>query len=468
MFVRNRFQTSFPSPSRTVALAFLAAVAVGAILLSLPFCHLPEARAAAVQAATPFRNLVRTVFLATSAICVTGLDPIGIQGLSTAGLVVLTVLVQLGGIGIMTVGTFVFLAAGRSLSVSEERSVMASTGETKPHDVGTILRSTFAFTLAWETMGTILLAARIAALNPDYGFFRALGHGAFYAIMSFCNAGFNPFPEGADLAADPLLALPVCALAIVGGIGFIVHANLLSLRPWRRDRARRGRLSLHSRIVLEGLFVVLALDLLVFLGLEWNHSFAQFGGTWNRLVAGLFQGVTTRSTGFDGVPPTGLTPAAQLFTLVMMFVGAAPGSTGGGVKTTTLWVLGATVVAMFRSRQCPELHGRTVPRHVVNEAVAVLTMYLGIAGLTTFGLFVTESPTAANAGSILFEAVSAFCNNGLEFQGTTQALSPAGQIVLTLAMFAGRVGPVALVLTLFRPHVADRSKRFPEENIIVG
>ena len=256
-------------------------------------------------------------------------------------------------------------------------------------------------------------------------------------------------------------------LSLVGGIGFLVHANLFSLRPWYRNRIARGRLTLHSRLVLEGLLAVVALDLLVYLSLEWNGAYAGLGAR-DTFCAALFQTFSTRSSGFAAVPAADLCGASRLFTIVMMFVGAAPGSTGGGLKTTTVAVLGATVLAMFRARETPEIHDRSIPRRIVNDAVAILALSLCIVLVAAFGLLLLERPGPDRAGALVFEAVSAFVNNGLEIGGTTAALSRPSQILLSLCMFVGRLGPATIALTLFHPHVEDRTKRFPEENVIVG
>ena len=151
-----------------------------------------------------------------------------------------------------------------------------------------------------------------------------------------------------------------------------------------------------------------------------------------------------------------------------MFVGAAPGSTGGGLKTTTVSVLFATMAAMFTGRETPEIHGRSLPRRAVNDALAVLALALALVFATAFALFAIERPGPERAPALVFEAVSAFSNNGMEIEGTTAGLSTASKAVLSLAMFAGRLGPVTLVLVLFRPGAADKTKRFPEENVVVG
>lgn len=459
MFVRTRSRGAPLAAPKILALSFAAAALVGFLLLALPVS----------SADGRWHADVPRLFTATSAICVTGLDPIGVgAALSPFGLAVLTLLAQLGGIGIMTVGTFLFVAIGRTLSVTEERSVASSLGEMRPNNMRRILTGTLVFTFAWELAGAVFLAWRLRAADAALPLGKAAAHGAFFSVMSFCNAGFSLHADSfAPFLHDPSIVLCSVVLSLVGGIGFLVHANLFSLRPWYRNRIARGRLTLHSRLVLEGLLAVVALDLLVYLSLEWNGAYAGLGAR-DTFCAALFQTFSTRSSGFAAVPAADLCGASRLFTIVMMFVGAAPGSTGGGLKTTTVAVLGATVLAMFRARETPEIHDRSISRRIVNDAVAILALSLCIVLVAAFGLLLLERPGPDRAGALVFEAVSAFVNNGLEIGGTTAALSRPSQILLSLCMFVGRLGPATIALTLFHPHVEDRTKRFPEENVIVG
>jgi len=459
MIAGSRFRRSIGAPSRLVVLAFAAAVAVGALLFATP----------AANADGAWHLDLRSVFLATSACCVTGLDPVGAgAALTPFGLAVLAVLVELGGLGIMTIGTFLFLAAGRSLSVDEERSIMNTLGASAPRQVGPVLRQTIAFTLFWELAGALALAWRFAAADPEAGPARALARGAFFAEMSFCNAGFSLYADSfAPLLRDPAATYISCVLSLVGGIGFVVHANLLATRPWRSNRLARGRLSLNARLALEGVAAVVLLSLLAYPALEARGAYAGLsaGGTFR---AALFQAFSSRSSGFACVPVASYGAATLVFTMALMFVGAAPGSTGGGVKTTTVSVLFATVRAMFYSRDTPELHGRSLPRRVVGDAIAVTVLAVLAVSATAFALLFVEADGGASPGALVFEAVSAFANNGMEIDGTTAGLSGPGLAIVSLAMFAGRLGPVALVLTLFRSQRTDLSKRYPEETVAVG
>ena len=229
MLARSKFRQAFVSAPRALVLAFAAAIALGGLLLAAPFASADGA----------WHLGIDRLFVATSAACVTGLDPIGVgAALSPAGLALLVVLVQLGGIGIMTAGTIFFVVLGRSLSVTEERSVSASLGEVHAGDMRRILLGTMRYTLFREAAGAVVFFARMRVLFPEKGDAFAAAGGAFFAVMSFCNAGFSLFGDSfAPFLRDPASMLCAIALSLVGGIGFVVHANLLALRPWRRDQA---------------------------------------------------------------------------------------------------------------------------------------------------------------------------------------------------------------------------------------
>ena len=459
MLSRTRFRNAFSSAPRMLLLAFALAIAIGGLLLATPWANADAAWHVGAD----------RLFVAASAVCVTGLDPIGVgTALSRFGLAVLALLVQLGGIGIMTVGTFLFLSFGRALSVDEERSVSYEIGSAADHTTRKVIVATLLFSLAWELAGALLFYRLFRGGAAPLPAGRAAAHAAFFAVMSFCNAGFSLFPDSfAPFAHRPAVVLVSTALAAAGGLGFLVHANLLALRPWRRNRLARGRLSLHARVALEAMAATCALAFLVFLLSGWHGPLAALR-PGEKFSAALFQTFSARASGFAIVPTCALPAPALFFAAGLMFLGAAPGSTGGGVKTTCFMVLAATVVAMFSSRETPEMHGRSVPRAVVNNAVAGFLLGLGIVLLVAFGLLLAEAGGAARPAALVFEAVSAFGNNGLEIEGTTAGLSPAGMLLCTLAMYAGRVGPASFVLVLFHPHRADLSKRYPEENLLVS
>ncbi|MGN0844598.1 MAG: potassium transporter TrkG [Kiritimatiellia bacterium] len=434
---------------------------LGALLLALPFANRDAA----------WHVSIRTLTLAASAVSVTGLDPVDIaQHLTTFGFFIIALLVQIGGIGIMTFGTQLFLMVGRSLSVHEERTVKASLGESRLNALGPMLHATILFTFFSEIIGAAILAWRFHASNPAlYPPLRALGHGAFFSIMGFCNAGFSLYEDSVmSFASDPIALHTVTLLSVIGGLGFIVIMNLFHLRPWKRDRSNRGYLSLHSRIVLSSNAILFACSTILFILLESNAAFAGMSFP-EQLSRAAFHSSALRSAGFSVFPAETMTKASELLSMIYMFIGGAPGSTAGGIKVSTLVVLAATVRAAFCSRRTPELHFRSIPRDVVNNAIAILALCSALVLSTAFLLSVFEAANSnLAANDILFESISAFSNCGLEPSGRTASLSDPSLFFLAICMFFGRLGPVTIGLTLFHPRATDLTKRYPEENVIVG
>lgn len=458
MRIRIRSVGTVMSPQRSIAAAFASAILIGTLLLSLPWAH-TDGR---------WHLDADIVFLSTSAVCVTGLDPVGIgTELSFFGICVLLMLVQLGGIGIMTVGTFFFVFMGRRLSVSEERAVIASLGENSVGNVVPMLKKTLVFTFSWELIGALFIAYILAEMH-GYEPNHALGHGLFISIMSFCNAGFGLFPDSlCRYSENPVLMLLVSLFVIAGGTGFVVHSNVLSLRPWKKSLSERGRLTLHSKIVLASSAALIAVCTMLYLLIEWNGAFSHL--SWrDKLVGAFFHSVTSRTAGFAGVSTESLSPASQILTMAEMFIGAAPGSTGGGIKLTTAAVIVATVCSMLKNRSETEMFGRTVQERTVREAVAITVLSLSIVAAAVFVLSVTEPVDKTGAGilRLSFEAVSAYATCGLS-AGSTSSLTVPGKLVVSLLMFIGRLGPMTLAMTMARAG-ASTPKRYPEENVLVG
>ncbi|MGI5869135.1 MAG: potassium transporter TrkG [Kiritimatiellia bacterium] len=455
--MRAIFKNSKPrrSPERLLAMSFAAAIAIGAILLATPAAHLDGRWHVGIDA----------LFLSTSAVCVTGLDPIGIgASLSRFGLGVVLLLVELGGLGIMTVGTFFFIAMGRRLSRAEEDAVMSALGEGRAGNVAAIIRSTLVFALSWEIAGGALLARCLHA-NHGLPIAEALWQGAFMSVMAFCNAGFTIAADSMiPYAHDAALLGALLALMIAGGLGFIVHTDLLAHALRRKPRTSR-RLSLHTRLVLMGTGVVLAIGTATILALEGSNAFDAFPFPGKALGA-LFQTATSRTTGFAAVPTTSLRAATTILVMGVMFVGAAPGSTGGGIKITTAVVLFAVIRDMLRNRDCTEICERAVPRRVVVDAIAITLLSLAVVGGAVFILSWTEEGSGLAALPLVFETVSAFTTTGLSL-GVTASLSALGKGCIILCMFIGRLGPVTLALSLSSRQTVP-GRRYPEENVIVG
>jgi len=416
-------------------------------------------------------SIVDALFLATSATCVTGLSVIDIgTELTLWGQLTLLLLIQLGGLGIMTLSTVLLLVLRRDLSF-RSRFVMQDTFSHSPlADLHLLLRNVIAFTLLFETLGTLLLYLRFQGeLEP----WVAIYYAAFHAISAFCNAGFGLFADNLmRYHADPLVNLTVAGLIIAGGIGFLVlHDIVQSRRKGETLVLYWRRLSLHTKMVLSMTGLLILGGTLFFLGAEWSFGFREMP-LGEKCLAAFFQSVTTRTAGFNTVDIGTLENVTLLGAIMLMFIGASPGSTGGGIKTSTLGVL----LALSRSRLTGSEHvhafKRSIPMETINRAFAIFALSVIIVMLGTAGLLISELgsvPAPRNRGQVLellFETTSAFGTVGLSM-GVTPKLSQGGKCILVLIMFTGRLGPLVIATALQFKESKGRF-RYAEERIMVG
>jgi trk system potassium uptake protein TrkH len=334
-----------------------------------------------------------------------------------------------------------------------------------------LLWRTIVFTLWIEGAGALLLALRLR-LTHGYEWSKALAHGIFHSVSAFCNAGFALHETSlVQWRHDPAILLIVSALIVLGGLGFLVLFNLSSIRFWTRDRVQRGRLTLHSKIVLLTSGVLILAGGAAFLALEQGHTL--HGLDWpDRLSCALLQSITPRTAGFNVVEIAAVKPATRFMTVLLMFIGGSPASTAGGVKTTTMVVLMLTVYAMISSREDTEALHRTIPAKIVREAISIFM--LGVLCVVVFftALLITEdaallSLDLATPYDVFFETVSAFGTVGLS-TGVTPQLSSAGRLLVTVCMFVGRLGPLTLALVIGTRDTRTQPIRYPEEEVVVG
>lgn len=428
-----------------IPLGFIGVILVGAGLFSLP-----------VSGGLGFMD---ALFTACSAVCITGLtviDP-GIA-LTTFGQVVLMVLVQIGCTGIMTFGTFILVIAGQRLSLDQEFSITNAYGVKGVKGFrGLVIWVVFSM-LAIEGLGAWALNAE---LHSPY---RAW----FYSVMAFCNAGFTIDQGGlASFVERPPVLLMMGALIILGGMGFMAIYNICTIKFWRRSLIRQGRLSLHTRVVIWSTAAFVAAAFIVFLSVEFRGALS--GMPWGeKLSVAFFQAVTPRTSGFSVISLETMHPVTRFFSELLMFIGAAPGSAGGGIKVTTFVVFLFTVHSYCHRRREVVLSKRTIPPEVIREAFIITFVFLFCIALTAASLLITEHGRAGyDFEKILFESVSAVTTTGLSFDGTTASLSMAGRFVIMLAMFVGRLGALTIVLMISGDDEPE-TVRYPKEDILVG
>ena len=432
----------------SVALGFLALIVVGAILLSCPLS----------RNAGTWGGWADGIFTACSAVCVTGLTVVDVAAeYNFAGRIVLLTLVEIGCVGLMTLGTFLLLAIGRRLSLASEFSLMNAYGVPAVKGLRGLIVSVVVSMAVLQGVGTAALYWR------THDLFDAV----FYSIMGFCNAGFSIYPGSlAHFADDPYAMLTMTFLTVVGGIGFLVIYNLATFRFLRRRSGARGRLSLHARVVLRFSFYLTALMFALFLLAEWNGALAGFPVA-KKLTAGLFQAVTPRTCGFCVVPTESLQPITRLVYSFMMFMGGAPGSAAGGLKVTTLAVLVYTLFAMCRGESETVIDRRAVSMEIVRESIVIGMSLVALVAVATGALFVTEASRGIALDALFFEAVSAITTTGLSVGDTTVRLSGGGRAVVMCAMFLGRLGALTVVM-MIGDRESKRHVRYPNEELVVG
>lgn len=432
----------------TVALGFLALIAVGALLLSLPQCRVSG----------EWGDFQSSAFTACSAVCVTGLTVVDIAAtFSLTGQIVLLVLVEVGCLGLMMCGTFLMIAIGRRLSLASEFSLMNAYGVEQVKGVKSLILWVIGSMLFFELVGA---AALWWKLRDPY-------LSIFYSVMGFCNAGFSILPGSiAAFADDPWVVMTLAFETILGSIGFLVIFNLLTFKFVHRPSGGRGRMSLQSRVVLRFTGYLLAVGFIAFLALEWNGA---LGGMDlpRKLYVAFYQAVTPRTCGFCLVPTETLKPITRLVYEVLMFIGGAPGSAAAGIKVTTFAVLIYTLLALCRGDRETIIGKRVVPMDIVRESIVIFMALVVLVTLAMGVLLITEDGRGIPTDALFFEACSAITTTGLSMGDTTSSLSFAGRIAIMCAMFAGRLGALSVVL-IIGDREAQRHVRYPTEELVVG
>ena len=445
-------------PTQVLVLSFGVAILTGALLLMTPWA----------STGTPL-GFVDALFTATSATCVTGLIVVDTGAdLTRFGQGVVLTLIQLGGLGIMTYSSVFLLVVGRGLSFRGEALLEETLGRKRRTTPQRLVRDVFRFTLAIEAAGAAVLTLVFSRAMP---LSEAVWAGVFHSISAFCNAGFSLFTTSfTAYRGDWVLNLTVMILIVTGGLGFMVLEDLAD--GWRDyRRARKVRLQLHTKVVLTTTGVLIAAGAVGIWLFEFPNALD--GLPWDeQILASLFQSVTARTAGFNTLDYAGLTNTTLFLSVLLMFIGASPGSCGGGIKTSTFAVVLGLFHNRLRARERVSVFRRTVPEETVARAVAILMASFAFVTVMTFALLVTElGPVPHRAGGgtfleIFFEAVSAFGTVGLS-TGITPGLSPAGRVLIILVMFVGRVGPLTLAMAVGRKREVGRFQ-YAEENLMVG
>ena len=439
------------SATQLVALGFFNIILIGALLLMLPFAS------RAPGSASPLTCL----FTATSATCVTGLIVVDTYTQWTLfGQMVILVLIQIGGLGFMTIFSIAWMMFRRSIGLYGRTVLMRSTGFLTHDSVSHLVKRIFIGTLIFEGAGALIISLR---LIPLFGFVRGVWYAVFHSVSAFCNAGFDlfggyggAFSSVSAFAKDPVIMLTLALLIIVGGIGFVAWGDISTYGI----HAKKYRL--HTKIVLVTTGILIFAGTVLFFWFEYNTTMAgmNFG---ERLLSSLFMSVTTRTAGFDHLGVSGLSDSGAFLAIALMFIGGSPGSTAGGIKTSTFAVLILDVFASSTRRGNVTVFRRKIDESTIKRATAIMMVYLVGMIAATIVICAVEP---YGLKEVLFEVVSAVGTVGLSM-GITPALGTFSKIILIFMMYAGRIGGISLVLIMREKRKAGLTER-PTENILIG
>lgn len=439
------------SPTQTIALSFCLIILTGTLLLMLPVSTRDGQETQFLDA----------LFTAASATCVTGLVRFDTYSHWTLfGQVVILLMIQIGGIGFMTIAMFFVMLAKRRIGLNQRMVMQEAVAAPQVGGIVKMAKFILFGTLLFEGLGAILLAFYFC---PRFGLLQGAYFGVFHSVSAFCNAGFDlmgivdPGSSLITASADPYVNLVIMALIVLGGLGFFVWADICHTRFRFRDN------KLHTKVVLcvTGLLILTGAGM-IFL-FEMEGSLFQGKGWGERVLCALFQSVTPRTAGFNTVPLAQLTSQSKVVMIFLMLIGGSPGSTAGGMKTTTFAILACSVYATFRQRKSVELFRRRVEDDILRTAVTIAVFYVGLSMCSALAISAIDQTTFMDA---LFETVSAIATVGSSL-GITAGLSQVSGVILTFLMIVGRIGSVTFLLAFSSAARGPRSQ-YPMEKIQVG
>ncbi len=449
------------STTQWIAASFLAVILIGAVLLMLPISSATGTMTAPIDA----------LFTATTSVCVTGLVTVSTAShWSVFGQVIILLLIQLGGFGIITVSMALLILMGRQFSMRDQIMIQEVYSLDSMAGIRQLVIKIVTGTFLMEAIGAIGYAL---VYVPQFGFWKGIGCSVFNAISAFCNAGMDIVSEDslAPYVTNPIINITTILLIIVSGIGFLVWWDVIRvIREKRSGEIKHykcfSRLQLHSKLAIVTTAILILGGAVLYLLFEWSNpaTLGSLGGG-DRLMAALFQSVTTRTAGFYTIHQNELTDASVLMTLFLMFIGGSPMGTAGGVKTTTIAMLVLTVAAVMKGRKATEMFGRKIASESLRTALCVVMFALGVALMSSILLFLTDGFGFADT---LYETFSAVATVGLS-RGITGSLSTLGKLVIIVTMYIGRTGPITIGFLFFTGKKRHMDGiELPESKIMIG
>ncbi|MFZ7102687.1 MAG: TrkH family potassium uptake protein [Peptococcaceae bacterium] len=437
------------NPWQVLVFGFIGVIILGTILLMTPY-------------ATNDQNglsFINALFTATSAVCVTGLVVVDTGTfLAVPGQIVVMILIQIGGLGIMTLATMMGIILGKKISLKERLLLQEALNQISIQGLVKLVRYIVFMTIFFEAAGAVILSLRFS-LTMSWE--KAVYYGIFHSISAFNNAGFDLMGNYTSLTgytADWIISLTIAVLFIIGGLGFVVIVELY------QKKCSFSKLSLHSKVVLSTTAGLALLGFLIILVFEYTNTFTLGSLRFDtKLLASFFQGVTPRTAGFNTVDIAVMRMPTQFFIIFLMFIGASPGSTAGGIKTTTFAAAVIAIINTIKGKENASLFERNLNKEIITKSFAIIGVAMFLVITTTMILTITET---ADFLALLFEATSAFGTVGLSM-GITPRLSLTGRIIIIFTMFAGRVGPLTLAFALARKKT-EAKFQYPQEKIMIG
>lgn len=441
------------SSAQIVILGFLFIVLTGSILLSLPI-------SSADGKAVPY---VDALFTATTATCVTGLVTVPtVSTWSVFGQAVILVLIQVGGLGVITIAAGIMVLLGKRIGVNNRILIQDSFSLNSLSGIVKFINKVIIGALVVEAIGALMY---MTVFVPEFGL-KGIWISVFNSVSAFCNAGMDIIAENSlcDYALNPIVNITTSALIIAGGIGFIVWWDVARIIKDKKKRHFRF-LTLHSKIAISVTACLIVSGMIAFLLFEYNnpltiqeYSFAE------KIEASFFQSVTTRTAGFATIPQENLTDSSAIVSLILMFIGGSPVGTAGGIKTVTFLVMIVTAISVIRNRRSANVFGRQIAEEAIRKAVGVFVMSFCVVAVSTILL---SYVTNADFLDVIYETVSATATVGLT-RNLTPSLNTSGKLIITIAMFLGRVGPISLAVALNKNKGSENIVSNPVEDIVVG
>ena len=432
------------SPPAMLATIYAAFIALGAVILWLPVSQTGDV------------TLGDALFTAASAVTVTGLIVVDTgTDFTLFGQIVIALLIQVGGLGLMTFAALLLSMMGLQFGMPQRLVLRDELGQTSLKDLGALVRIIVAVALLCQTVGA---AALMFVFVPEFGWSEGIWQAIFHAVSAFNNAGFSLFSDSLmAYVGDPIVNLSITVMFIIGGLGFVVLADLYQKRSWQK-------LSLHSKLMLFGTVILISWAWFAFAVLEWNNpgTLAGLGSNGDRIWASWFQAVTPRTAGFNTLDYAQAENSTTIMTISLMLIGGGPSSTAGGIKVTTIIVLALATLAFFRRQERLNIFGRSLG---VDEVMKVLALVSVSLFLVLVGLFTVSITYEGDFLDLLFEVTSAFGTVGLS-RGATGELDAMGRTFIIITMFAGRLGP--LTLGFFLAVKSAPRVRYPEGKVFLG